>query len=374
MKILTQSIIATAVLAISANISYAGEWSFDAFGKTKTLYGYSDYKQPSAHNQSHHHFPSRISGSLIAQYQFNEDYQIGAYVDLSYGIDQQIKDYNHGSWGEEVYGIFDSPYGKIILGQSYNAAYQLGISAPSIELLGVNQSDIVNFIANPNWQRNHRVTGYRTLNSTDINTDGTAPKITYISPEFNNGMMFGFSYVPDSYSRDGLINRRASYKNKDGYIASIYHSADILGVTISSSLGAAYFADNDQEVSAGLNFYRKGWTFGGGLRRTWLNHHDAEINQPIRKSINYFDGYRDAWAYNLGLSYEFGPFKSALTYFHSKADGHDYTDKIIQFSNSYQYSRNLTFYLAAAHGDFEGTTKADSNKGFAYIAGIGIKF
>lgn len=354
--------------------AHAGEWSFDAFGKVKTLYGYSNYDSSFAGNKSHHNLPTRISSSLIAQYQFNSDYQIGAYVDLSYGIDQQIKDYNHGSWGEEVYGIFDSPYGKIILGQSYNAAYQLGISAPSIGLLGVNQSDIVNFITNPNWQRNHRATGYRTLNSTDINTDGTAPKITYISPEFNNGMMFGFSYVPDSYSRDGLINRRASYKNKDGYIASLYHSADVMGVSVSSSIGAAYFADNDQEISAGLNLYRKGWTLGGGLRRTWINHYDSKTNQPIRKSINYFDAYRDAYAYNLGLSYEFGPFKTALTYFYSKADGKNYKDKIIQFSNSYQFNRYLTIYAAVAHGDFDGDTKADSNHGYAGIAGVGVKF
>ena len=374
MKNFITALINTVVCCTLASVSQAGEWSFDAFGKAKTLYGYSDYASSYNHHQSHHHLPSRFSGSLIAQYQFNEDYQIGAYVDLSYGIDQQLKDYNHGIWGEEVYGIFDSPYGKIILGQSYNAAYQLGVSAPSIGVFGVNQSDVVNFIANPNWQRNHRATGYRTLNSTDINTDGTAAKITYISPEFNNGTMFGFSYVPDSYSRDGLINRRASYKNKDGYIASLYHSDDIWGITISSSLGVAYFADNDQEVSAGLNFYRKGWTLGGGLRRSWVNHYDAKINQPIRKSINYFDGYRDALVYNIGLSYEFGPFKTALTYFNSKADGKDYEDKIIQFSNSYQFNRYLTIYVAAAHGDFRGENKADSNKGYAYIAGFGVKF
>ncbi len=374
MKIFSTLAITVGISVIFNTNALAGEWSFDAFGKTKTLYGYSDYSSSYAGNHSHHHLPSRISGSLIAQYQFNEDYQIGAYADLSYGIDQQVKDYNHGSWGEEIYGIFDSPYGKFIIGQSYNAAYQLGVSAPSIGVLGVNQSDIVNFIANPNWQRNHRVTGYRTLNSTDINTDGTAPKVTYISPEFNNGMMFGFSYVPDSYSRDGLINRRASYKNKDGYIASLYHSADILGISVSSSLGAAYFADNDKEISAGLNLYRKGWTLGGGFRRTWINHHDAETNQPIRKSINYFDAYRDAWAYNLGLSYEFGPFKSALTYFYSKADGKKFEDQIVQFSNSYQYNRYLTIYAAVAHGDFNGNTKFDSNKGYAYIAGVELKF
>lgn len=365
---------ATVVLMAFVPEGMAGEWNFEAFGKAKTLYGYSSHDSAYGYKQSHNHLPARITGSVIAQYQFDNGYQIGAYADLHYGADQQLKDYNHGIWGEEVYGIFDSPYGKLIFGQSYNAAYQLGVSAPSIGVLGVNQSDIVNFVANPNWQRNHLGTGYRTLNSTDINTDGTAAKVTYISPEFNGGTMFGLSYVPDSYSRDGLINRNASYKNKAGYIASVYHSEDIGGFTLSGSLGGAYFADNDQEVSLGANVYRKGWTLGGGVRRTWVNHYDARMNRPVRKSFDDYDAYRDAWAYNAGIGYEIGPFKTALTYFYSKADGKNYEDEIIQLSGAYQYNNYLTFYAAAARGEFDGKTSDDSNKGYAYIAGVGVKF
>ena len=350
------------------------EWNFEAFGKAKALYGYSNFDTDYVKDQSHNNLPMRFSGSAIAQYIFNDKYNIGVYADLHYGVDQQLKDYNHGVWGEEVYGVFESPYGKMILGQSYNAAYQLGVSAPSIDVLNVNQSDIVNFIANPNWQRNHRGTGYRTLNSTDINTDGTALKATYISPEFNNGTMFGFSYVPESYSRDGLINRNASYKNKSGYIAAVSHTEDAAGFTFSGSLGAAYFADNDQEVSVGMNVYRKGWTVGGGLRRSWVNHYDAKMNLPVRKGTDYFDGYRNAWAYNAGISYEFGPFKTALTYFYSRAEGKDYRDEIVQFSNSYQFNRYLNLYAAVAYGKFDGKTSEDSNKGYAGIAGIGVKF
>ena len=374
MNMIRKAMLIACILSIISANAYSGEWHFEAFGKAKTLYGYSDLDSDSSRSDSHNHLPTRLSASLIAQYHFAEDYQLGAYVDLSYGIDQQLKDYNHGNWGEEVYGIFDSPYGKLIFGQSYNAAYQLGVSAPDIGVLGVNQSDVVNFIANPNWQRNSLGTGYRTLNSTDINTDGTAPKITYISPEFNDGTMIGFTYVPNTYSRDGLVNRHASYKYKSGYIASVYHSGELADFSLSGSLGAAYFDDNDKEVSAGFNIYRKGWTLGGGVRRTWVNHYDESINKPTRDAIEYFDGYRDAWAYNVGLSYEIGPLKTALTYFYSKADGQDYEDEIIQLSGSYQYNRYIDFYTAVAHARFDGQTSEDSNKGYAYIAGVGIKF
>lgn len=366
-------VLSAVVTAFSAE-AFAGEWNFEAFGKAKALYGYSNYDSDYAHKQSHNHLPTRITGSAMAQYQFNDDYQLGAYVDVHYGADQQLKDYNHGVWGEEVYGIFDSPYGKLIFGQSYNAAYQLGVSAPTIGVLGVNQSDVVNFVANPNWQRNHLATAYRTLSSTDINTDGTAVKVTYISPEFNDGTMFGLTYVPDSYSRDGLINRYASYKNSEGYIASLYHAEDIRGFTISGSLGGAYFANIDNEVSAGLNIYRKGWTLGGSVRRTWVNHYDDNVDQPVRQSIRDYDAYRDAWAYNVGLGYEIGPFKTALTYFHSKADGKKYEDEIVQFSNAYQFNSWLTFNAAVAYGNFKGADSMDVNKGYAGILGAEVKF
>lgn len=365
---LKKILITITVYALSTAVSNAGEWSYDFFGKSRFLYGYTDYDSDHIKGEPQHNFPARLSAEAMAQYSFNDDYQLGLYLDLAYGIDQQLKDYNQGSWGEQVYGIFDSPHGKFIFGQSYNAAYQLSVGAPSIGVLGINQSDIVNFISNPNWQRNHRATGYRTLNSTDINTDGTAPKITYISPEVFESTMIGLSYIPRSYSRDGLINSRASYKNKSGYVASIAHSADIYGFAISSSLGLAYFDDNDTETSLGLSIYRKGWTLGGSLRRTWV---DGKINRPIRKAIADYDAYRDSWAANAGLSYEFGPFKTSLTYFYSKADGKDYSSEIYQWENSYQYNKYLVFNAAVAKGSFKSNI---DNAGYAYIIGAEIKF
>lgn len=351
----------------------AGEWTFEAMGKAQSLFGYSRPDSRYSYHQSRYHLPTRFSANLMAQYSFNENYQLGAYLDLAYGIDQELKDYNHGSWGEQVYLILDAPFGRFIGGQSYNAAYQLGVGAPDAGVLGVNQSDIVNFVANPHWQRNHRGTAYRTLNSTEINTDGTAPKITYISPEFD-GTMVGVTYVPESFSRDGLINSQATYRDKAGYIASVYHNRELGNVSLSGSLGLAHFTDIDDEISVGLSAYYKGWTLGGGVRKTFVNHKLADMNQTGYKSPEGFDGFRDAWAYNIGLGYEFGPFKSSLTYFYSKADDRSYEDKIIQLSGRYQLNQYVEIQAAVAHGDYDGPTKAESNQGYAFIGGVALKF
>ena len=295
--------IAAVCAALISTAAEAGEWTFEAMGKARTLFGYGHPDSRYSYHRSRYHLPTRFNLSLLAQYSFDDSYQLGAYLDLAYGFDQQLKDYNHGSWGEEAYLILDAPFGRVVGGQSYNAAYQLGVGAPDAGVLGVNQSDLVNFVANPNWQRNRRGTAYRTLNSTDINTDGTAPKITYISPEFD-GTMFGLTFVPESFSRDGLISRYAPYHDKAGYIASVYHNRELGNVSLSASLAAAHFEDIDDELSAGLSLYYKGWTFGGGIRRTFVSHKYADMNVRSPRRPEGFDAYRDAWAANIGVGYE----------------------------------------------------------------------
>lgn len=362
--------IAAVCTALISTSAFAGEWTFEAMGKAKALLGYAKPDSRYSYHQSRYHLPMRFNLNLLAQYSFNADYQLGAYLDLAYGVDQELKDYNHGSWGEQAYLILDAPFGRMIGGQSYNAAYQLGVGAPSAGVLGVNQSDIVNFVANPNWQRSRRGTAYRTLNSTDINTDGTAPKITYISPEFN-GTMIGLTFVPESYSRDGLINRHASYKDKAGYIAALYHNRELGNASLSASVAAAHFDDIDNEFSAGLSLYYKGWTFGGAVRRTLVNHKQAKMNMLAPDG---FDAFRDGWAANAGIGYEIGPLKTALTYFYARADGKDYEDRILQLSGGWQLNKNFELQAAVARGEFDGETPAESNRGYAFVAGVSFSF
>lgn len=145
--------IAAVCAALISTAAEAGEWTFEAMGKARTLFGYGHPDSRYSYHRSRYHLPTRFNLSLLAQYSFDDSYQLGAYLDLAYGFDQQLKDYNHGSWGEEAYLILDAPFGRVVGGQSYNAAYQLGVGAPDAGVLGVNQSDLVNFVANPNWQR-----------------------------------------------------------------------------------------------------------------------------------------------------------------------------------------------------------------------------
>ena len=255
-----------------------------------------------------------------------------------------------------------------------NAAYVQGVSAPNFGALNINNGSITDFINNPNWKRRKKITSFKTINSTYINTDGDSAKFSYFSPEFYN-TTFAISYVPYAYSRSGLINKHASYHNKGGVILSAYNHLELDFAEIRSSLGYAEFIDNDKEYSAGLSFYRKGFTFGGSYRRTNRNgkNHAAKKNYELPE---FFDAYRDSKAYNIGFGYEIGPFKAALTYFNAKAKKADFEDRIIQLSGEYQIKKHLKLYSAVAHAEFSGTKNelSQNNQGYAFIFGAGIDF
>jgi len=353
---------------------FAGEWEFDASGSTKALYGYTDVSKRFEKQNDNNHGIGYGEINLSANYiSDSEKYSLGIYADIMGGIDRELKDYNQGSWGEEVYGILDTPYGQLMLGQTFNVASQFHQGAPAIGALK-SGNDVVDFIVNPNWKRNSHQTKFATLNATYINTDGVAPKISYITPEVY-GTAVGFSFVPDSYNRRGLINKHAPYANQEGYIASLYSTQEFYGFNVSASLGFARFQNIDNEFSASLLFEYGNWSLGGGWRKTYIDGEDRK-----HSSSHYlpymFDTYREGYAWDIGAGYKFGPYQASLSYFESKSEHYSNQDKIWIFSNQYQVNRYVDLYFAVAHVDFEGYNSDvdNNNQGWAFVTGFGLNF
>ena len=351
----------------------AGEWSFDVSGHAQGLYGYTDVSKQFEHKDKNNHGVGQGDINFVAAYSHSDEYSMSLHLDLMGGIDQELEDYNQGRWGEEAYAIGDSPYGRLMLGQTFNVAAQFHDGAPAAGALSSN-ADVVDFISNPNWKRDGKTTKFATLNTTYINTDGVAPKVSYITPSFYDTVV-GFTYVPDAYNRRGLISNQASYSHKDGYIAAIYSEQSFKGFSAALSGGYALFHDNDNEFSASLKLSRGNWSLGGGWRKTYIDGEDKQ-KSTSNNLPEFFDGYREGEAWDIGLGYEIGPYQMALSYFESQSSRTNNKDKIWIFSNQYQYNQYLDIYLAAAHVDFAGNNKdvADNNQGYAFVSGLGINF
>ena len=354
----------------------AGEWVYDVSGVANGFYGYSDYADRYRAEHKHHHTP--ISGEIytFAGYRFNDGTEVKLGLDGQIADGKEVEDYNQGTWGENIYGTVNSKYGELTVGQVYNAAYQLAVGAPSVGYFRVNNSPLTDFIANPNWQRRHHKTAsYRTLNSTYLNTDADAPKVSYITPAWQ-GIKAAFSYTPDSYSEAGLINRQSRYDNRSSYASGLYYNGVFDWFEMESSLGYAYNHKNNQEASAGLSLYRKGWTLGGSYRQSWTTGSDYALNERVSdEQPLFYDGYREGRAFNVGISYEIGPFKTGVSYFGAYAKKTNNKDKIVSWANRFAFNKYLAVYLTGAYTEYKGAYDGkDGNRGYAAVAGLELNF
>jgi serine/threonine protein kinase len=197
----------------------------------------------------------------------------------------------------------------------------------------------------------------------------------YTTPEFY-GTKLAFSYAPDSYSESGLINKHSRYDNRSSYAAGLYHHLNLDFMEIESSLGYAYNHKNNQEASVGLSLYRKGWTLGGSYRKSWTTSSDFDLNlRTADDMLDYFDGYRRGQAFNVGLSYEIGPFKTGAAYFASYADKTDHKDQIISWTNRFSLNKYTAVYLLTAYASYKGEDIiANNNRGYVVAGGLELNF
>lgn len=367
-----------AAVCAACSTANAGEFIYDYGATASGFYGYSDYSGNNRAHYKHYHTPVAAEVTSSIGYRFNNNDELRLGVDAQIAGGKEVEDYNHGEWGENIYASYASEkLGEMTVGQVYNAAYQLAVGAPSVGLWRVNNSPVTDFIANPNWQRHSRTVAYRTLNSTYLNTDADAPKISYTTPEFYHTKA-AFSYAPESYSAAGLVNKHSRYDNRASYAVGLYNDADLDYVEVESSLGYAYNHKNNQEVSAGLSLYRKGWTLGGSYRKSWTDSHDYALNERSADSFyrpEYFDGYRKGQAFNVGLSYEIGPLTTGVSYFAAYADKTDNKDKIVSWANRFALNKYAAVYLVGAYAEYKGDGRAeDNNRGYAAIVGLELSY
>lgn len=356
-------------LCFVANPVWAGSWETDSAISLGNFYGYTDYASPYNRLHKRNNLNSSLDIYGRVTYEFDADYAMSVIGNFAVDSAKKIENYNQGIWGEEIYTATETKLGDILIGQNKNVAYNFAVGAPNVGPYHVNNTEIVNFISNPNWYKKGHRASYKTLNSTYINTDGSSLKASYITPEFS-GLKLGISYIPETYSQSGLVAENAPYKDKSAYVLGAYGGWNILGYELETSLGFANYKENDKEYTAGASIYRKGWTLGGSYRKTEVSQKDYAINKE-----NLFDAYREGTAYNLGISYNIGPFTTGLSYFDSKAQKTSNEDKIISFSNSYEYNKNLALSVTLAHLKSQGNEidAKDNSKGYALIFGVELK-
>ena len=226
----------------------AGDFETDYSASLNNFYGYTDYSKPYSKIHKQNNLNSSLNLYGRASYSYNEDYTTSLIGYFMIDSAKKVENYNQGYWGEEFYLLTETPFGDLSFGQDSNVAYNFAVGAPNVGSNHINNTDLVNFITNPNWyKRGHRAS-YKTLNSTYINTDGASIKANYITPEFA-GIKLGATYIPETYSQSGLVSKKAEYKDKSAYVLGAY----------------------DRQISGRVIFVKKGQIFRAYYRNSIAN-------------------------------------------------------------------------------------------------------
>ena len=207
-------------------------------------------------------------------------------------------------WLDDVYAYAESKYGKVELGATDNAAKKLHNGAPDVSPL--DTAKIVNWLG---------VIPRVALDSTTIDFDGNAKKISYFSPKFY-GIQVGASYIPGATAArpfqvasngaqpSGVIKDDGAFNN--AYVVSGAYNGKFGGVTVGADIAYGNrnmrFVKSQDQYSFGADVGFSGFTIGAGY-----TFYDSNIK-----------GKKNDQAFELGVAYENGPYAISADYFVSK--------------------------------------------------------
>lgn len=355
----------------------AGALSSETSGHARALGGFSQIAHSDRADENKYHFPAHAGINQKIAYEHTPELKIELEAAVQGQSGVNLDNLNQGHWGEEIALRIYSEYGDVAFGQMPNVATELGINKPNFATWQPLPTDIVNFIENPNWRQRKKNKFYSTLDSTLINTDASALKLSYLTPEYLNTTL-GISYIPENNANDGLTSKYAPYANKDAYVAVLYNHQEFTVADAEFYLSFADYRDDHKEYASGLSLYRKGWTAFGSYRQTEISDHDKPIlkHSTSENTLVGFDLYRQGNAFNVGLGYEWAVFNSTISYFAAEAKNSKAHSRIVNWHNSIKPHKNFTFYTGAAWVDFLPAEDniASGKRGLAVYAGVEYNF
>lgn len=262
--------------------------------------------------------------------------------------------------------IISGSFGSLTLGEDDTAASDVMVVAPDVSFLGINSGSEVNYLPGDGLvpQDGHS-------RGTFLNLTGDDRVIKYFTPRFA-----GFQ-VGASYSRDGRSSSDDDISDLNGGAVEGVSVSNVFGVGanytnsfggVDLAIGAGWQTNElvaggtAEQYGAGINVGFGGFTVGGSF---------AEGN----------DTGDDGRSYDVGVSYETGPWGVSFTYLHGEnSDGAGGNDEVDSFQIAVDYDLAKGVRLgayglyvdeddASSNADYDGATGDYSS----FIIGTGIR-
>ena len=321
---------------------------------------------------------------------------------ITIGFRIELEGNTEGDQIDESYLFLESKFGRLELGQVNNVHYRMAYKAPDVFTRGwVNEGNFTNVMTNPTGSPN----GDSTINTTVSRfRDNDSDKINYFTPRFA-GFQLGASYIPDS-SQDTAAPTTASSAYTRGWAVAANFVRTFGQFDVAAYAGYMTWqgpqtsptatAPDPDHYSVGLQLGFAGFRVGGsygkikdgraGAAGTAGASNAGTGGNPVPATNTLTDG--DAW--DVGVSYTFGPASISLTYMDATNDdsvcsnatqvcGSSGDDQfsMVSLAGKYVLGPGISWDTAIFWAEFEGNTAGtslDNNEAIGIVTGFVLVF
>lgn len=284
---------------------------------------------------------------------------------LQFGVNVQLEgNSNANDQIDESFLFVEGAFGRFNIGSENSAGYLMTYAAPNVGL-GVNSTSVLTGFmpaAGGTTAGFFRAVLGSTYVELDRNND--SEKITYFTPRFS-GFQFGASYLPDPNEDDNTQVEHGSVSYRDGFSLGANFVESFNGFDVAVS-GRYDWANDESPAgtdpslwSAGINLGFAGFTVGG-------SYADADDQ-----------GANTGRGFDVGASYETGPWGVSITYFNGEADGSaasgDDEYQAYEGAASYALGPGITAVGSVSFQDVETDTGLETET-WAVVGGFKLRF
>lgn len=280
--------------------------------------------------------------------------EVGAAIELEgESSDDQI---------DEQYLYINGSFGQVKLGQEDGAAADMGITAPAVGPVGVNDGDLTNWVSS---------------NLADTVYDGGDYKrVTYYTPVLG-GFRVGVSYADSSSSESNVTVNKGALRTNVGDTTTagqpvvsggIEYRNDFDGVSLALAVVGEHQGEGEW-YSIGTNVGFGNFTVGGSY-----GHKDKEFGK--NENVALAATADDTSGFDLGIAYAMDAASVSLSYAHGKnTDGTDGNDvDTVDLGLAYTLGAGVTWKTSVFWFDSDSKTVAAQNDGYGAVTGLRLDF
>ena len=285
---------------------------------------------------------------------------------LKFGVNVQLEgNSNAADQIDESFLFVEGSFGRFNIGSENSAGYLMTYAAPNVGV-GVNSTGVLTGFL-PQGGGFAGAGFFRApLGSTYVELDraNDSEKLTYFTPRFS-GFQFGASYLPDPNQDSNAQVDETTVSYRDGFSLGANFVESFNGFDVAVS-GRYDWADDESAAgsdpslwSAGINLGYAGFTIGG----SYANTDDMGANTGR--------------GFDVGVSYETGPWGVSFTYFNGEADASaaagDTEYQAYEGAASYALGPGVTAVGSVSYQNLDADTGSDAET-WAVIGAFKLRF